>query len=57
MKNRHTDLLLRPVWSKASARYWATVALMGLISVAGLGVFIYQLRSGLGITGMNRPIN
>lgn len=57
MKNQHTDLLIRPVLGKASPRYWITVLLLGLISAWGLGVFIYQLRAGLGLTGMNRPVN
>lgn len=46
--------LLRPLVHTTS-RFWATVALLGLICLWGLYCYIQQLRFGLGTTGLNQP--
>jgi len=50
-----TDDLLRPVM-ETSAKFYATVAVLGLIVATGFGAWIYQVYYGLGVTGDNWPV-
>src|SRR3989338_10402146 len=36
--------------------YWFTLVLLAAVSLWGLYAYLYQLRYGLGVTGMNRPV-
>jgi len=48
------DALLRPIVTAGKGYKW-TVTILALITLWGVFAWIYQLRSGLGVTGMNRP--
>ncbi len=47
--------LLRPV-ARASARFFLVVAMLGLVVLAGLSAWGYQLYSGIGVAGIRRPV-
>jgi molybdopterin-containing oxidoreductase family membrane subunit len=47
--------LLRPVM-KSGAAWYATVIVSGLAMLAGVFAFVYQLREGIGVWGINRPV-
>src|SRR5215813_14356162 len=47
--------LLRPV-GQASARFFLVVAMLGLVVLAGFSAWGYQLYSGIGVAGLNRPV-
>jgi Ni/Fe-hydrogenase subunit HybB-like protein len=55
MEGREHEALLRPL-EQPGRRFYGLVAI--LLAVIGWGVFAYfqQLRLGLGVTGLNRPI-
>lgn len=46
--------LVNPVIA-SGARFWIVVAALGAVIALGLTAYIYQVRTGLGVTGMNRP--
>jgi Ni/Fe-hydrogenase subunit HybB-like protein len=52
---RINDDLLRPV-IKTGGGWYATVALSGLVVLAAVGAFGYQLARGIGVWGLNRPV-
>ena len=47
--------LLRPIL-KASPRYFAAVTFFALIVVAALGAWGYQIKTGMGVAGINNPV-
>src|SRR5438067_409381 len=47
--------LFRPL-SAVSGRYVLTAALAFIVGAAGLAAWSYQLREGMGVTGLRRPI-
>ena len=40
-----------------SRRYWGWIALLGVVTLVGLGFYLQQLQYGLGITGMSRDVS
>ncbi|MFQ5742793.1 MAG: NrfD/PsrC family molybdoenzyme membrane anchor subunit [Acidobacteriota bacterium] len=49
------EAVVRPLLETTRRFYWLTSVLLGLVG-AGLVAYIYQLRNGLGVTGMNVPV-
>jgi molybdopterin-containing oxidoreductase family membrane subunit len=49
------EVLLRPVL-QTTWRFWTAAAALALIALLGAGGYVQQLRKGLGVTGLNRPI-
>ena len=47
--------LLRPIL-KASPRYFAAVTFFALIVLAALGAWGYQIKTGMGVAGINTPV-
>lgn len=47
--------LLRPIL-KASPSYFAAVTFFALIVVAALGAWGYQIKTGMGVAGINNPV-
>src|ERR1700682_4370695 len=47
--------LLRPLFH-SSGKYWVAVALATSLLLAGVAAFGYQLYSGIGVWGINRPV-
>jgi molybdopterin-containing oxidoreductase family membrane subunit len=47
--------IYRPLRS-TGRRFWALVVVLTLICAVGVGAYVYQLVSGLGVTGLNRPV-
>ncbi len=47
--------LFRPL-SRAGSKWWFTVTVCFLLVLAGLAAWGVQLRDGLGVTGLNRPV-
>ncbi|MFQ5596510.1 MAG: NrfD/PsrC family molybdoenzyme membrane anchor subunit [Nitrospiria bacterium] len=39
-----------------SARYWMLVAGLVLVVISAVAAYAYQVRSGLGVTGLNNPV-
>src|SRR5437867_2454358 len=54
-KNKINDDLLRPVFH-ASGWFYGTVAVLGVIIVAGLGSWLYQMSNGLAVAGIKWPV-
>jgi len=52
--DKHTAIY-RPLWHTGRG-FWAWVGILGLICAAGVGAYVYQLVTGLGVTGLNRPV-
>jgi len=52
---RLSDDLLRPML-RTSWRFFALVAFLAAIVLAGVGTWMYQLFMGFGVTGINMPI-
>jgi len=52
---RRDEALLRPVL-QTTWRFWAAAAVLASISLLGAFAYMLQLRRGLGVTGLNRPI-
>lgn len=50
-----TEDLLRPLL-QTSRRFYLAVAFFGVITLAGLATWGYQIYSGIGITGINSPV-
>jgi Ni/Fe-hydrogenase subunit HybB-like protein len=50
-----SDDLLRPLLT-TSWRFYALVAILSVIVLAGIGSFFYQVYLGIGVWGLNRPI-
>jgi molybdopterin-containing oxidoreductase family membrane subunit len=48
------EALLRPVL-RTTWRFWAMAAVLATVALWGASAFLLQLRSGLGVTGLNRP--
>src|SRR5499433_4415269 len=54
----HHDInkdLLRPL-RETGIGWYALAAISGLVLLAGIGAFGYQLYSGIGVWGLNRPV-
>ncbi len=49
------EVLLRPV-REANRNYYIAVAVLSLIVAWGFFAYFYQLKRGLGVTGLNRPV-
>ncbi|MEE8448481.1 MAG: NrfD/PsrC family molybdoenzyme membrane anchor subunit [Thermodesulfobacteriota bacterium] len=47
--------LLRPV-IETTGRFYLTVAILGLVVLNGLVAFMYQMATGMGVAGLNRPV-
>src|SRR6185437_5419131 len=47
--------LLRPMY-RTGAGYWIAVAIAGALVLAGVATYIYQVWTGIGIWGINRPV-
>ena len=47
--------LLRPIL-KASPRYFAAVTFFALVVGAALGAWAYQIKTGMGVAGINNPV-
>jgi Ni/Fe-hydrogenase subunit HybB-like protein len=47
--------LLWPIFH-TSRRYWVAVALSGILFLAGVFAFFYQLYNGIGVWGINSPV-
>jgi Ni/Fe-hydrogenase subunit HybB-like protein len=53
--NQINDDLLRPVF-QTSPRFYLTVVILGLFVVAAFAAFANQMYSGIGVTGLHRPV-
>ncbi|MEW6383545.1 MAG: NrfD/PsrC family molybdoenzyme membrane anchor subunit, partial [Pseudomonadota bacterium] len=42
--------------ARLGAAYWITLGLLAAVSLWGLYAYVHQLRYGLSVTGMNRPV-
>ncbi len=42
---------------KGSKRYWTLIGILAVLACAGVITFLYQLKVGLGITGMSRDVS
>jgi Ni/Fe-hydrogenase subunit HybB-like protein len=49
------DDLLRPLL-RTSARFWLAVAILGAAVLAAVGAFSYQVWTGIGVWGIDRPV-
>ena len=47
--------LLKPV-QESNRNYYLTVFILSLVVAWGFYAYFYQLRTGLGVTGLNRPV-
>jgi molybdopterin-containing oxidoreductase family membrane subunit len=47
--------IYKPLWH-TGRRFWVWVGILVLICAAGVGAYVYQLVTGLGVTGLNRPV-
>ena len=47
--------LLKPLFH-TSGKYWAAVTISGLLVLAGVAAFGYQLYAGIGVWGINSPV-
>ena len=48
--------LLRPVLKRPGAGWYTIVAVSGALFVGAIGAFGYQVSSGIGVWGINRPV-
>src|SRR5437868_3414659 len=55
LKSNINSDLLRPVF-KTGIGWYITVAISGSLLLAAMGAFGYQLYSGIGVWGLNRPV-
>jgi molybdopterin-containing oxidoreductase family membrane subunit len=60
LNSEHQDLgpdeiLVKPVFT-AGKGFWVTVTVLGVLILWAVFAWIYQLKTGLGVTGMNRPV-
>jgi len=60
LKEEHRDLgqdeiLIKPVFT-AGKGFWLTVAILITIVLWAVFAWIFQLKKGLGVTGLNRPV-
>ncbi|MBZ5542408.1 MAG: polysulfide reductase NrfD [Acidobacteriia bacterium] len=53
--NQITEDLLRPL-SRTSTKFYVAVALLGAVVVAAFAAFGYQAYSGIGVSGLRRPV-
>lgn len=53
--NTEDTILLQPI-IKTGQRFYITVVVLSLIVIFAFCVWTYQLKYGLGVTGLNRPI-
>lgn len=49
------DILFRPM-EKTGRRFYISAAILGIVVLWAFYAYISQLRSGLGVTGLNRPV-
>ncbi|RLB59002.1 MAG: menaquinol oxidoreductase [Deltaproteobacteria bacterium] len=42
---------------QGSRRYWMWIAFLALVILAGFAAYLYQLREGLGVTGLSRDVS
>jgi len=49
------EILLKPVFS-AGRGFWITVTILSFIILWAVIAWVYQLKTGLGVTGLNRPV-
>lgn len=49
------EAALRPM-ARAGWRFWALVATLTALTLPGLGAYVYQLRRGLGVTGLDDQV-
>ncbi|HEY5190399.1 MAG TPA: hypothetical protein VII77_00335, partial [Candidatus Deferrimicrobium sp.] len=40
----------------ATKRWFLGVGLLAIATLWGIGCFIYQMKTGMGVTGLNRPV-
>ncbi|MBP2673161.1 MAG: actC, partial [Deltaproteobacteria bacterium] len=40
----------------ATRRWYLVVGLLALVVLWGLGCFVYMMKAGMGVTGLNRPV-
>ncbi|GAB4417637.1 MAG: hypothetical protein OHK0032_13670 [Thermodesulfovibrionales bacterium] len=49
------DILFRPM-ERTGRRFYISVAILGIVVLWAFYAYITQLRNGLGVTGLNRPV-
>ena len=51
----YDEVLLDPI-RRTGPKFYFTVAVLGSLVLLGFYAYFYQLRKGLGVTGLNRPV-